>query len=280
MPPLFATFGRTGGRYGSRRRQGPSSTLTAPACGSKGLTRDITERKRAEEHQSLLIAELDHRVKNTLSCVAAIVQRTREGSASIGEFIEALKHRIQSMANTHSVLSRRRWQGASLAELVDNELAPWRPDRIVTVEGPDIFLAAEAAQALAMVLHELATNAAKYGALSIEQGRVSVDWYVRSEGSSATAVLLDWHERGGPSVAAPTTPGYGTSVIEDLIPYELGGTVVLRFAEEGVHCNIAIPTKWIGGDASKTSAIQLGAGYLEKARLRGDRRAVTDVARD
>jgi PAS domain S-box-containing protein len=250
----------------------------------KGLTRDITERKRAEEHQSLLIAELDHRVKNTLSCVAAIVQRTREGSASISEFIDALKHRIQSMANTHSLLSRRRWQGASLAELVDNELAPWRPDRIVTVEAPEIFLAAEATQALAMVLHELATNAAKYGALSTEQGRVSVDWYVRSEGSSATAVLLDWHERGGPSVAAPTTPGYGTSVIEDLIPYELGGTVDLRFAQEGVHCNIAIPTKWIGGDASKTSAIQLGADYLEKARtapsLRADRRAARDVARD
>src|SRR5262245_26531404 len=250
----------------------------------KGLTRDITERKRAEEHQSLLIAELDHRVKNALSCVAAIVQRTREGSASMGVFIDALKHRIQSMANTHSLLSRRRWQGASLAELVDNELAPWRPDRIVTVEGPEVFLAAEAAQALAMVLHELATNAAKYGALSTEQGRVSVHWYVWPKGSSATAVLLEWHERGGPSVAAPTTPGYGTSVIEDLSPYELSGTVDLRFAEEGVHCKIAIPTKWIGGDASKTSPIQPGAGYLEKVRTvpsrRGDGRAATDAARD
>ncbi len=234
----------------------------------KGLTRDITERKRAEEHQSLLIAELDHRVKNVLSCVAAIVQRTREGSASMSEFIDALKRRIQSMANTHSLLSRGRWQGASLAELVDNELAPWGRERTITVAGPEIFLAAEATQAIAMVLHELATNAAKYGALSTELGRVHVRWQRGSKAGPATAVYLQWQERGGPPVTAPTRPGYGTSVIEDLIPYELGGSVDLVFAADGVRCKIAIPVKWIGADLSKPAPTRLDSRHPEQGAPR------------
>jgi len=230
----------------------------------KGLTRDITERKRAQEHQSLLIAELDHRVKNVLSCVAAIVQRTGESSGSMLEFTEALKRRIHSMANTHALLSRGRWRGASLAELVDGELAPWGTERSVTVEGPRVFLAAEATQAMAMVLHELTTNAAKYGALSMESGRVSVRWHCCAQPSASTAVFLEWQERGGPSVIAPTTPGYGSSVICDLIPYELGGAVDLTFAQEGVGCRIVIPANWVGRKGGRTARRGLASSYLEK----------------
>lgn len=130
----------------------------------------------------MLIAELDHRVKNVISCVAAIVQRTRESSGSMVEFTDALKRRIHSMANTHALLSHGRWQGASLVEPVDGELAPWRTERSLTVEGPQLFFAAEATQAMAMMLHELATNAAKYGALSIQSGHVSVRWHCGSNG--------------------------------------------------------------------------------------------------
>jgi PAS domain S-box-containing protein len=230
----------------------------------KGLTRDITERKRAQEHQSLLIAELDHRVKNVLSCVAAIVQRTRESSGSTGEFTDALKRRIHSMANTHALLSRGRWQGANLAELVDGELAPWGTEGSVTVAGPQVFLAAEATQAMAMVLHELATNAAKYGALSGESGRVAVRWHCGSNGSASTAVFLEWQEKGGPPVIAPTAPGYGTSVICDLIPYELGGAVDLIFAAEGVGCRIVIPAKWVGSPGFRMPRRGLASSYLEK----------------
>jgi len=230
----------------------------------KGLTRDITEHKRAKEHQSLLIAELDHRVKNVLSCVAAIVQRTRESSGSMVEFTDALERRIHSMANTHALLSRGRWQGVSLAELVDGELAPWGTERSLTVEGPQVFLAAEATQAMAMVLHELATNAGKYGALSMQSGQVSVRWHCGSNGSASTAVFLEWQERGGPSVVAPTTPGYGTSVICDLIPYELGGAVDLTFAAAGVGCRIVIPAKWIGSKGFRTARRGLASSYLEK----------------
>jgi two-component sensor histidine kinase len=179
------------------------------------------------------------------------------------EFTDALKRRLHSMANTHALLSRGRWQGASLAELVDGELAPWRTERNLTVEGPQVFLAAEATQAMAMVLHELATNAAKYGALSTEPGHVSVRWHCASNGSASTAVFLEWQEKGGPSVVPPTTPGYGTSVIFDLIPYELGGAVDLTFAAEGVDCRIAIPANWIGSKELQTARLGLASSYLE-----------------
>jgi PAS domain S-box-containing protein len=201
---------------------------------------EITERKRAEDQQSLLIAELDHRVKNVLASVAAIARRTGERKGSMEDFIDTLDRRIQSMADAHDLLSRNRWQGVSLAALVNRELAPYATDGNTVVDGPDIVLAAAATQATAMVLHELATNAAKYGALSTPRGRVRVRWQRLSQEGVPAKLRLDWLEAGGPLVAPPAEVGYGTSVIRDLIPYELGGTVELDFNPSGVHCMIAI----------------------------------------
>jgi len=207
----------------------------------KGLTRDVTERKRAEERQSLLIAELDHRVKNTLACVAVVAQHTREQSRSMDEFLELLDGRIQSMANTHALLSRGHWQGASVSDLAHCVLAPCLGEGNAIVEGPDVVLSAEATQATAMVIHELVTNAAKYGALSTPDGRVSVRWHCRREGNRRRWLGLEWQETGGPPVVPPSHHGYGTSVIRDLIPYELGGVVDLSFAPDGVRCQLDIP---------------------------------------
>jgi PAS domain S-box-containing protein len=158
---------------------------------------DITERKRAEEQQSLLVAELDHRVKNVLASVAVVAMRTGERSGSTRHFIETLNHRLQSMAEAHALLSRNRWQDVSLAELVGQELAPYAAAGNTDVEGPHVPLTAVATQAFAMVLHELATNAAKYGALSTPQGRVSVRWERRSNGRLPASLKLEWHEQGG-----------------------------------------------------------------------------------
>src|SRR5262249_42232348 len=201
---------------------------------------EITERKRAEEQQSMLVAELDHRVKNVLASVAVVAKRTSERSGSTRDFIEALDHRLQSMAEAHSLLSRNRWQGVSLVDLVSQELAPYTTAGNTIVEGPHVGLTAAATQALAMVLHELTTNAAKYGALSTPQGRVSVRWDRPSNGGVATRFRLVWLEERGPVVKAPAQPGYGTSVIRDLIPYELGGSVDLDFSAGGVRCPIEI----------------------------------------
>jgi two-component sensor histidine kinase len=203
----------------------------------KGLTRDITARKRAEERQDMLIAEFDHRVKNILARVAVVAMYTRQGSRSMDEFIQTLDGRIQSMATAHSLLSQSRWTGAGLADLARHQLEPYTTEANTTVQGPNVMLTAAATQAVAMVLHELVTNAAKYGALSSPSGRVSVQWEA-PEGTLSVA----WCETGGPPVAASAPQsGYGTSLIRDLIPHELGGKVDLVMAPDGVRCTIVIP---------------------------------------
>ena len=204
----------------------------------KGLTLDITERKRAAEHQDLLLAELDHRVKNVLARVAVVTMYTRQGSGSMDEFVRAFDGRIQSMAAAHALLSQSRWHGVAITDLVHRQLAPYTTKANTTIGGSDITLSAAATQAVAMVLQELVTNAVKYGALSTPNGRASVSWERRPGGNT---LVIAWRETGGPPTAAPTRSGYGTSLIRDLIPHELGGTVDLVFAADGVRCDIEIP---------------------------------------
>lgn len=210
-----------------------------------GVFIDVTERRKAEDDKSLLIAELDHRVKNVLACVAAVAKSSHEVSKSPDEFIAILNGRINALANTHTLLSRNRWEGVSLGELVRNELAFCAKEGSAHIEGPDIILAADATQPVAMVLHELATNATKYGALSNGYGRVVIRWRKPSRGRSSGKLVFKWRETGGPPVTAPNTTGYGTSVICDLIPYELGGVVHYKLAREGAVCTLEIPAKWL-----------------------------------
>lgn len=209
----------------------------------KGLTLDITERKHAEERQELLTAELDHRVKNLLSRVAVISTYTRQGSSSIDQFVQVLDRRIQSMANAHSLLSQSRWNGVDLADLVHNQLAPYATISNIRIDGPDVRLAPTATQALAMALHELVTNAVKYGSLSSPSGHVSVNWDRQNGADAAMRVMIEWRESGGPPVVRPPKLGYGTSLICELIPHELGGAVDLTFPTGGVYCKIDIPVE-------------------------------------
>ena len=214
-----------------------------------GNNLDITERKLAEEHQRVLVAELDHRVKNALATVCSVVSQTAGGNGSVANFVEALDGRVRSMATTHELLSTGRWHGISLTELVQRELAPYATHNNVDINGPEIVLSAEAGQAMAMVLHELTTNAAKYGALSAKEGRVSIRWDQRTSGDSRPQLTFEWQEVGGPSILAPAKPGYGTSTIRDLIPYEFGGTVDLVLASDGVRCRLELPAAWLSNDS-------------------------------
>jgi PAS domain S-box-containing protein len=212
------------------------------------VVQDITERKRVEEQQRTLLAELDHRVKNALATVSAVVSQTQHESRSVADFVAALDGRIRSMATTHELLSSRRWQGLSLSELVRRELAPYATCDNTEIDGPGIFLKPEAGQAMAMVLHELATNAAKYGALSTKSGRVSIRWNRQLNGHPRSHLVFECQEIGGPHVVALGKSSYGTSTIRELIPYEFGGTVDLVPAPEGVRCRLVLPADWLGND--------------------------------
>jgi PAS domain S-box-containing protein len=216
-----------------------------------GVNIDITERKRAEEQLHRLVAELDHRVKNVLAAVNAIAAHTKDASSSMDDFVVALDRRIQSMASTHQLLSSSRWQGVPLRELLRRELAPYTSNSNTCIEGPEVILGPEAAQTTASVLHELTTNAAKYGALSKREGRVSVRWHCAPNGQAPGPLAIEWLETGGPPVKAPSNFGYGRSVITELVSYELGGTARLLFSPEGIRCRLDIPAIWLAPAATE-----------------------------
>jgi PAS domain S-box-containing protein len=208
-----------------------------------GVDIDITERQRAEEHQRTLRAELDHRVKNVLATVSAIITQTPKADDTLADFVVGLDDRIKSLARTHELLSQSHWHGVSLEEIVRRQLTPFTSGN-VTVDGPHVVLKADAAQALAMVLHELTTNAAKHGAFSKKEGRLLLRWRWLQNGSSGR-LAIEWQELSGPTVLRPCQFGYGTSIVLELIPFELGGTADLDFATGGVRCRLEIPARWV-----------------------------------
>jgi two-component sensor histidine kinase/integral membrane sensor domain MASE1 len=224
------------------RIMGAQAAILGVALCAYVLAALFAERRRAEARQTLLIAELDHRVKNVLARVAALAVHTRRGSGTMDEFVQALNGRIQSMAVAHGLLSQSRWCRVGLTDLVRRQLAPYTTEINTTICGPDVMLTAAETQAVAMVIHELVTNAAKYGALSSPDGRVSVSWD-RPRADMAMTLTITWRELGGPPIAAPVQSGYGSSLIRDLIPHELGGTVDLVFPSDGACCKIEIPLR-------------------------------------
>jgi two-component sensor histidine kinase len=201
-----------------------------------GVTADITERKRAEERQILLAEEVDHRARNVVAVVQSIMRLTR--ADSIDEYIGALDGRIGALSSAHRLLASSRWEGADLNRLVEEEFAPYRAERHerVSTSGPVVLLPPAIAQTIALALHELATNAAKYGALSTASGRVALSW--RTEPAKLELV---WVESGGPKVSPPTRRGYGSRAIIAGIERQLGGLVNFDWQANGLHCTLSVP---------------------------------------
>jgi PAS domain S-box-containing protein len=224
-----------------------------------GVNIDISERKRGEEHLRALNAELDHRVKNVLATVRAIITQAPKSDGSLADFVAGLDGRMKSLARTHELLSSERWRNVSLADIARRELEPYTAGN-TDIGGPSVTLHPDAAQAVAMVLHELATNAAKHGAFSKRGGRVWLRWWWLQNGSQGR-LAVEWQEVDGPPVDAPSRPSYGTAIIRELIPFELGGTVKLTFASEGIRCRMEIPGTWVDRDSSLTE----GAPVLPSA---------------
>lgn len=200
---------------------------------------DITERKQLEEQLELLVGELNHRVKNTLMVVQAMAFQTFRGAHATSEPVVAFNQRLRAVSGAHDALSRSNWIGASLSEIVRQGTIICDDGRSrVAAEGPDVVLPANATVSLVMVLHELATNAMKYGALSSEGGRVALRWTVDEVGRVLT---IEWREDGGPPVCAPSRKGFGFRLINEAVPRQLSGNVALTYAPEGLRCRILLP---------------------------------------
>jgi len=204
------------------------------------IARDIADRKRAEL-QRVMMAELNHRVKNSLAIVSALARRTLRNSASPEAFVQAFENRLKSFGRTHNALSQEDWAGIALRQLATAELQPYRSQHYerILMSGPNILLRPKAALAFGMTIHELASNAVKYGALS-SSGRVEIGWEL-SEAHSPQQLAFRWIESGGPKVGTPSTNGLGRRLIMELMEYELGATVSLTFDPAGVQCRVELP---------------------------------------
>lgn len=245
-----------------------------------GISLDVTERRKAQQRLRFLIDEVDHRAKNLLGVVQSIVRLTR--ADNVASFKTALEGRIQALARTHSLLAASRWEGADLTTLINEELAPFHrndPSQI-TFEGPTVKLKPTASEALAMVLHELAINAARHGALSVPKGKLSVAWHI-TEQNNQTHLELNWTETHGPPIAAQMAPGFGSTAIRGAIEHRLDGKVTLDWDPSGLRCRIVFPLEErlevnpsIGGEPS--SRTNRSTADVDAVDLTGKRVLIVD----
>jgi PAS domain S-box-containing protein len=235
-----------------------------------GVIIDISEIRRATERERLLISEVDHRARNVLAVVQSVVRLSRSDDPR--HFADAVEGRVAALARAHTLLARERWEGGELREVLREELAAYGSERLL-LEGEDLQLAPVAVQPLAMVVHELATNAAKHGALSQPEGRVELRWSVTGD-----VLLLAWQERGGPRVEAPTRRGFGSKLIDTTVRVQLGGSVEKQWEEGGLLCRISLPAaRSLRSDTPSTPIAPLGeplqirpaktAALLEERRI-------------
>jgi PAS domain S-box-containing protein len=199
-----------------------------------GTAIDISKRKEADERQVLLAREVDHRARNALAVIQSIIRLTR--AKTVDDYVQAIEGRIKALARAHTLLSDSRWHGADLATLVTEELAPYRAGDKITIRGPDISLQPATAQGLALALHELATNAAKHGALSSPNGKITLDWQLRGD-----SLTLNWAESGGPVIGEPSSRSFGLKVIVASIEQQLSGKTAFDWDPDGLRCEFSIP---------------------------------------
>jgi PAS domain S-box-containing protein len=214
-----------------------------------GVTIDITERKRAEERQNLLAREVDHRAKNALALAQSIVRLTR--ASEVKDYVQAVEGRISALARVHTILSLSNWEGAEVGRLVEEEIAPYSSGEQIALHGAELRLQPATAQTLALALHELVTNSAKYGALSALSGRLDIRWEERPD-----ALQLVWEEHGGPPVEKPASRGFGTRSVIASIESQLGGKAEFDWRCEGLICRLTVP---LARDAAAREAGHPGA---------------------
>jgi two-component sensor histidine kinase/PAS domain-containing protein len=234
---------------------GPLINDNRANVGSIVTLTDMTERKRAEEQQTTMVAELNHRVKNILAIVQSVAAQTLRSSSTLENFANAFNGRLKALAIAHDILTQTRWIGIGLNELLVAVLGPYRTpeDPRISIMGPAILLPARAVVPLSMVLHEMTTNAAKYGALSTRRGRIGITWQV--SGDIEKSIELVWQEQGGPTVKAGASGGFGTRLIDHVIRHDLDGSTQIDFDPAGVRWTVAFPV----GSRAATGGAMFGS---------------------
>jgi two-component sensor histidine kinase/CheY-like chemotaxis protein len=221
--------------------------IRLPAAVERALAEahEKAELRRAHNQTELLVRELSHRVKNTMAMIMSLVRRTAKSSHTVDDYASNLLGRLRAMADAHALLFETNWSQAELSDVVRRTLAPYmegRGDRIVIHPGPPVQLDPKSALALSMVFNELMTNAVKYGGLSQDGGQILISWERDDTGDEETpAMTLTWREVGGPTVVPPQHQGFGTTLVERSIQYELQGGVKIDYAETGLVCRITFP---------------------------------------
>lgn len=219
----------------------PLKAVAGIVIGASTIARDMTERQRADEHRKTLMGELNHRVKNTMAVIQSIAAQTLGHASTLEEAREAFGSRLINLSKAHDVLTRESWQSADLREIVADTVRPHAGgENRFQIGGPSIRLSPSAALAVAMALHELSTNAAKYGALTSESGRILIAWQIQGDGADRQLVLR-WQESGGPPVVQPTRKGFGSLLIERALASELRGEVRVGYETSGLECTIIAP---------------------------------------
>lgn len=203
---------------------------------------DITANKEGEEHLRLLMREISHRSKNLLAIIQAMARQTARHADSIDDFLNQFNARVQALARSHDLLVQENWHGAALRDLLKSQLSPYVDTDLtqVTIDGPSVLLKPETAQNLGLALHELASNASKYGALTVPAGRVTIRWSEIADGKRSGIELL-WAETGGPTLGVPKKRGFGSMLIQQNLSRSLESEVELKFEADGVNCCIFIP---------------------------------------
>ena len=221
----------------------PLRDIQGAVIGISAIHRDITQQREHERQMELVMRELAHRSKNLLAIILSMAAQTARNSPALPEFNARFTQRLQGLAHSHDLLIQQNWRGAPIRELIKSHLEPFlEQDRTrVTLEGPDVIVDPKAAQNIGLALHELATNASKYGALSVAKGRVTIHWEATVQGAFA----LEWRETGGPRVKPPKRRGFGQTVLERLASQALEGQASLSFAREGVVWRIEIPISYV-----------------------------------
>ena len=231
------------------------------------------ERKIFAETQELLIAELNHRVRNILGLIRGLVSQSTVGATDVASFVEVLGGRVQALARAHDQLTAHNWAPGSLSVLVTTEAAAYLGDKVSRVEavGPPVLLKPSAFSTIALVLHELMTNSVKYGALN-KDGQVTIKWWIEESG----CLVIDWLEAGGPPVVAPVRRGFGSTIIERSIPYELRGQAMIEYLIGGVHARHVIPAEYVVAETKKTPVPKLTEAAKSAGRLSGNVLLVED----